>query len=168
MRHLASQRDRRRVVLATFTIMAALALGAATPSAGAASARPTSLATESRTVALLENAHLRAGSAGGNTIHEEGEATGTFRCRITVDLRIVSTNKVTATFTVTPAGGTVTGKGSARFVARGAYGYLGGVLSIVRGTGKFSHASGTNIGLSGKFNRETFAATVQVHGAIHL
>jgi hypothetical protein len=166
MRHLASQRDRRRVALATFTIMAALA--AATRSAGAASARPTPLATESRTVALLENAHLHAGSAGGNTIHEEGEATGTFRCRITVDLRIVSTNKVTATFTVTPAGGTVTGKGSARFVAQGAYGYLGGVLSIARGTGKFSHASGTNIGLSGKFNRETFAATVQVHGTIHL
>ena len=143
-------------------------VGAAIAAAGAAPTATPRLASASRTISLAENAHLRAVPQGGNTIHEQGEATGTFRCRITVDLRIVSTNKVTATFTVTPTGGTVTGKGSARFVAQGAYGYLGGVLSITRGTGKFSHASGTNIGLSGKFNRETFSATVQVHGTIHL
>jgi hypothetical protein len=167
MRQRASLREGQSLALAML-LTTGFGAGAAVPAAAAASAVPARRATESRTVELLENAHLHAVPRAGNTIHEEGEARGTFRCRITVDLRIISTNKVTATFTVTPTGGTVTGKGSARFVAQGAYGYLGGVLSITRGTGTFSRASGTNIGLSGKFNRETFSATVQVHGTIHL
>ena len=146
-------------VLSTYASVAALA---------AAGSRATTPAFESRTISLVESAHLRAAPQPGNTIHEQGEATGTFRCHITVDLRIVSTNRITATFTVTPSGGTVTGAGTARFVTQGAYGYLGGVLSITGGTGRFSHASGKNIGLSGKFNRETFSANVQVHGTIHL
>jgi len=137
-------------VLSTYASVAALA---------AAGSRATTPAFESRTISLVESAHLRAAPQPGNTIHEQGEATGTFRCHITVDLRIVSTNRITATFTVTPSGGTVTGAGTARFV---------GVLSITGGTGRFSHASGKNIGLSGKFNRETFSANVQVHGTIHL
>jgi hypothetical protein len=147
-------------------IAAALVVVLASPAADAALG--SDRASVARTISLLENATLRAVPHGGTTIHEQGVATGTYRCRITVDLRIVSTNRVTASFTVVLPGGTVSGTGSARFVTKGSFGYVGGELSIARGTGKFAHASGANIGFSGKFNRETFNATVQVHGNVRL
>jgi hypothetical protein len=149
-----------------FCAVAAATLGVL--SIGAGTALGGSRAVAARTISLSENATLRAAPHAGNTIHELGEATGTYRCRITVDLRIVSTNRVAASFTVTPAGGTVSGTGSARFVSKGAFGYVGGELSITKGTGRFAHASGRNIGFSGKFNRETFIASIQVHGTIHV
>ena len=73
-----------------------------------------------------------------------------------------------ATFTVRPKGGSITGRGSARFEQQGAYGYFGGTISITSGTGSYAHASGTNIGISGAISRETFALTVHVHGKIHI
>jgi hypothetical protein len=167
MRQDSRLRSIRRLALASLASVCASGAGLA----GTTEATPSvtaPFASASRTISLVESARLRAAPQPGNTIHEQGEATGTFRCRITVELRIVSTNRITATFTVTPAGGTVTGTGSARFVAQGAYGYIGGALSISGGTGRFSHASGENIGLSGKFNRETFSANIQVHGTVHL
>jgi hypothetical protein len=125
-------------------------------------------ALTARTISLTEYGHLRAIPHSGNTIYEEGRATGTYACRIAVRLTIVSANRVTVTFTVSPKGGTVSGKGSARYVAESAYGYFGGTLSITKGTGSFAHASGANIGFSGKFNRETLGVTVRVHGTVHV
>lgn len=135
---------------------------------GAVTALADSRAVESRTISLVESATLRTSVPSGNAIHEQGEATGTYRCKITVNLRIVSANKVAVSFTVTPPAGTVSGTGTARFATRGAFGYFGGDLSIARGTGRFAHASGKSIGFSGKFNRETFSATVNVHGSVHV
>jgi len=120
------------------------------------------------TIALTESGRLHPVSRGGSTIEEEGVATGTYRCAIAVRLVITSTNRVAATFTVKPKGGTVSGKGSARLTTSGAYGYFGGTLAISKGTGAFAHASGNNIGISGRFNRETFNVTVNVHGTVHL
>lgn len=121
-----------------------------------------------RTISLTETGRLHSASNGGNTIAEEGRATGTYDGSITVHLTIVSTNLGAATFTFRPKGGTVSGKGSARFVSKGAYGYFGGTLVITRGTGSFVHASRANIGISGKINRETFSMTVRVHGTVRV
>jgi hypothetical protein len=125
-------------------------------------------AAAARTIMLTESGHLKPVTRGGNTIAEEGGATGTYKCSIVVHLQIVATNRVTATFTVRPKGGTVTGRGSARLVTSGGYGYFGGTLAITKGTGAFSRASGNNIGISGKFNRETLNVTVNVHGTMRV
>jgi hypothetical protein len=117
-------------------------------------------------VDLQETGYLHAVGEPGDTILEEGHAVGTYNCSIVVHLTIQSGGKVTASFTVKPHGGTVTGRGEARFEQQGADGYFGGTISIAGGTGSFAHASGSNIGISGVVNRETFALTVHVHGKI--
>jgi hypothetical protein len=126
------------------------------------------LARAAREVNLQETGHLHAVGEPGTTIIERGSATGTYNASIAVRLTIVSANKVIAMFTVRPKGGSVTGRGSARFAQQGANGYFGGTIAITGGTGGFGHASGTNIGISGVISRETFMLTVHVHGKIHV
>lgn len=126
------------------------------------------LARAAREVNLQETGHLHAVGEPGTTIVEQGRATGTFNSSIAGRLTILSANRVTATFTVRPKGGSITGRGSARFEQQGSNGYFGGTISITSGTGSYAHASGTNIGISGVVSRETFALTVHVHGKIHV
>src|ERR1700727_130478 len=128
----------------------------------------TSAAAAMKTIQFAETAHLHAVSRGGSALEEEGRATGTFNCVIAVHLAIVSAERVKATFIVKPKGGTVSGSGSARVETAGRTGYIAGTPSLSRGTGVFAHASGLNIGLSGSFNRETYSATVRVHGTVRV
>lgn len=121
-----------------------------------------------RELNLQETGRLHSVGEPGTTFLERGSATGTFNCSIAGRLTIVSANKVIATFTVRPKGGSITGRGSARFQQQGASGYFGGTISITNGTGSYAHASGTNLGISGVISRETFALTVHVHGKIHV
>ena len=165
------------IILSLVSVLAAMLAPAAVQAhAGAADARTTTapvrgedpLAWAAREVNLQETGHLHAVGEPGTTFLERGSATGTFNCSITGRLTIVSANKVIATFTVKPKGGSITGKGAARFQQQGASGYFGGTISITSGTGSYAHASGTNLGISGVISRETFALTVHVHGKIHV
>jgi hypothetical protein len=124
------------------------------------------VARAAREVDLQETGYLHAVGEPGSTVVERGHAIGTYDCSIAINLTIVSANHVTATFTVKPKGGSVTGRGSAQFAQQGADGYFGGAIAITGGTGSYAHASGTSIGISGVVNRETFALTVHVHGKI--
>ena len=121
-------------------------------------------AAAAREVDLQETGHLHAVGEPGDTIDEQGHASGTYSCSISVRLTIVAANRVSAAFTVEPTGGSITGTGSARFEQQGVYGYFGGTIAIARGTGSFAHASGANIGVSGVIDRETLALTVHVNG----
>jgi hypothetical protein len=157
------------------SVIGALVLGsgatlAQTPQAGAAATTRERgpVAVAAREIDLQETGHLHAVGEPGTTVIEHGSATGTFDCSIVVHLTIVSANHVTATFTVEPKGGSVTGRGSARFEQQGSDGYFGGTIAIVSGTGNYAHASGADIGISGVVNRETFALTVHVHGRVSL
>lgn len=173
--HYASHLRKRRLLIAiTATASGFLAYGAG-PGALIGSAATAKRAADSgpaakaaRTISFSETARLHSVSKGGNSLEEEGHATGTYDCSISVHLLIVSAERVSATFTVKPTGGTVSGSGSAKLEGEGGTGYFGGSLAITKGTGTFAHASGRSIGISGTFNRETFSATVRVHGAIRI
>jgi len=121
-----------------------------------------------RVVSLRETGELKLTSnSGGNTIAALGRAKGTYDCAITVSLEVF-TDRVGAKFTVHPTGGTISGKGSARYAVEGEFGYFGGTIAITHGTGRYAHAAGKEIGISGKINRETFVLAVHVHGTMHL
>jgi hypothetical protein len=123
------------------------------------------LAKAARSVNLVETAYLKLRSSGESTLNESGNAKGTFNAPLVARMNL-SANRVTATFTIYPKGGSITGKASARFVVRNSTGYYGGTLDIVHGTGSYRHASGSGIDISGTINRLSFALTVKAHGRI--
>jgi hypothetical protein len=102
---------------------------------------------------------------GESSLSERGKGRGTFSGTVTAHLKL-NPGKVDGVYTISPKGGSVTGRASARFVIRGSTGYYGGTLTITRGTGIYRRASGSNIGISGTINRQTFALTVKAHGWI--
>lgn len=114
---------------------------------------------------LREYASLRVTKEGGSSISERGQGWGTFRGSITAFLTI-HPEHVNATFTIYPKGGSVTGRASASYIVRGSTGYYGGTLTIIKGTGIYRHASGSNLGISGTISRQTFALSVKAHGWI--
>lgn len=121
------------------------------------------LAKAARSVNLVETAYLKFRSGGESTLNEQGYAKGTFNAPLVARMNL-SASHVSATFTIYAKGGSITGKASARFVVKGSTVYYGGTLNIVHGTGAYSHAAGSGIGISGTINRLSFALTVKAHG----
>lgn len=153
-----------RVSAVAFAACAA-AMGIAVGAAGAARGQDAASAHAARSTYLSEYASLRFAHENGSSISERGQGSGTFRAPIAAVLTI-RPEHVSATFTIYPKGGSVTGRASARYIIRGSTGYYGGTLTIVKGTGIYRHASGSNIGISGTINRQTFALIVKAHGWI--
>lgn len=152
------------VGLATAIAFASLAGAAQAPQA-AAQGGP--VARAAKAVNLVETANLKLRSEGESTLNERGYARGTFNATLVAKMNL-SANHVTATFTIYPKGGSITGRASAIFKVQNSTCYYGGTLNIVHGTGAFRHASGSGIGISGTINRLTFALTVKAHGRMSL
>jgi hypothetical protein len=123
-------------------------------------------ATVARVIELKETGQLRLAGGYETTLIGRGGATGTYNCSIVVHLTIVSAHRLTTTFTVSPKGGTISGRGSARYAEEAGNGYFGGTIALTRGSGSYAHSAGNEIGISGKINRETLRLTVHVHGAM--
>lgn len=161
---IAAARHTKRLVgcLVAAIALAALLAGSSTASPAASA---DVFAHDARTVYLNEYASLRLASEHESSIAERGQGWGTFRAPITAILTI-HPEHVSATFTIYPKGGSVTGRASARYIVRGSTGYYGGTLTIIKGTGIYRHASGSNLGVSGTISRQTFALSVKAHGRI--
>lgn len=118
-----------------------------------------------RTVYLREYASLHLTKEEGNTLYERGKAWGTFSGGIAARLHFAA-NSVSATFTLYPKGGSVTGTAFARYIVKGSTGYYGGTLNITKATGSYRHASGRSIGISGTISRYSFKLSVKAKGWI--
>jgi hypothetical protein len=158
-------------------LAAALICGAAVPVLASNSAAvgqglvrhlhpPGPIATVARVIELRETGQLHLTNGYETTLVGRGGAAGTYNCSIVVHLTLVSAHRLTTTFTVSPKGGTISGKGSARYAEENGNGYFGGTIALTRGTGSYARASGNEIGISGKINRESLRLTVHVHGAM--
>jgi hypothetical protein len=144
---------------ATLGITAQASGGAYAPTASAA-----------RRVSLVETAHLKFTAEHGSALAEQGQATGTYNAPVRVTLTI-HPKSVTATVTIYPSGGSITGAASATYIVKGSTGYFGGTFTLGHGTGKFSHISEVNgkpLGISGRINRNSFAMEVKAHGEANI
>lgn len=163
MRALGRPIPARRIVPACGLAIgiAAIALGA---SASDSVGRP--VARTARTVHIQEHGRLKFVSERGATLIERGTAYGTYTATMIVDLTIHS-KSVTATVTIYPHGGTITGSANASYRIVKNLGYFGGTLNLGHGTGKYSHIAEIGhkpLGVSGVINRENFEVEVKADG----
>jgi hypothetical protein len=121
-------------------------------------------AASARTIDLRDVARLRLTSKHGFTLNERGAATGTIGGVIYVHLTIVSTSRVEAEINLYPRTGSISGYASAAYHRGGETGSFAGSMSITRGTGDYSHASGSGLSFSGTIQRSNYAIDVQVSG----
>lgn len=152
------------VLLSCATILAIVVAALPLPASGATGS---AIAREAKKTQLNESAYLKFTREDGAALVEYGQATGTYNAPVSTILTIHPTS-VTATVTIFPKGGSITGTAQANYIVKGSTGYFGGTFTIAHGTGTYRHVSGKALGISGTINRETFAMTVKAHGEINL
>jgi hypothetical protein len=121
-------------------------------------------ASSARTVSLNEAGRLRLTSRHGFTLNEKGSASGTIRGTIYLHLTVVATNRVTAEVNIYPTSGSLTGKANASYHVVGSTATFSGTMSIARGTGRYSRASGSGLRFHGSIQRSNDAVTVYLSG----
>lgn len=144
----------------------ALAVAAVTLSASASGSAGRPVAHAARTVHIQEHGRLKFTSERGATLIERGTAYGTYTATMIVDLTIHS-KSVSATVTIYPRGGTITGSANASYKIVKNLGYFGGTLNLGHGTGKYRHIAEIDhkpLGVSGVINRENFEVEVKADG----
>jgi hypothetical protein len=126
------------------------------------------MARAARVYSLTDTAHLHRTSGRGITINqvlnEEGSASGTISGTIYIHLRVVSVTRVSAEVNIYPSGGSISGNASASYRSAGAVASFSGTMSILRGTGRYSHARGSGLSFTGTVQRINDAVTVHVAG----
>lgn len=123
-------------------------------------------ARDAGTLSLNETGHLHLTSHHSFTLNEQGSASGTISGTIYIHLNVVSTNRVTAEVSIYPSGGSLTGEASASYHPSGGVATFNGTMSVVRGTGRYSHAHGSGLSFTGAIQRSNDAVTVHVSGRL--
>jgi hypothetical protein len=127
----------------------------------ATAARGTAHAARSFNVS--DKAQLHCVRESGSDLVEEGEATGDLPGRVRAQFNVGAT--VYASFSIFTQYGSISGRGSSKLGGTGVWGSFGGVITVTRGTGRYSHAHG-HAGLYGVINRRTYASNVQTTGTL--
>ncbi len=144
--------------LATLAIASTALIGAADSTA----TRHAS-AHAARTLNGTATAHLHLVKANGSQLDEEGPVTGALPGSMRA---VLTTGDVfSGSFTIHTNGGTIDGHGSAATHGSGRYQTFNGSITVTGGSGRYSHAHGRT-GLSGTFDRRTYAMVIQTSGRL--
>ena len=118
-----------------------------------------------RVHSVTDNASLHLISADGNTLFEQGRASGNLPGTVEVALTL-SNRTAISTFTIHTTGGTIGGRGNGKLhPGRAGYDSFGGTCAVTHGTGRFRGASG-GCGLYGSIYRVDDSLRVQVTGKL--
>lgn len=125
-------------------------------------------AVGARVISVSDRAELHVVSASGNTLVEEGKASGTLpgsaRVRLTLE---VERRTAKSRFTLHLRGGSLTGEGRGKATTgKGGWESFGGTMSFNGGSGRYAHASGSG-SMYGAINRSSERLQVQVIGRLH-
>ena len=110
-----------------------------------------------------ETGHLHQISKNGSSFTEQGPASGTFSGTLTLYLTATSRG-VTFQMSAKPPGGTLSGHGSANIESEGRTAKVSGTAVFTRGSGRYAHAHGTRLKVTGTYNRETYSLVVTLSG----
>jgi hypothetical protein len=134
---------------------------------GARDARTAPLTNAARTLSINDKVRMHLTGGNGNTLIEEGNATGTLPGKAKASLTIENTTTARSTFTVYPSGGSIAGHGTVQLHPGKSsyYESFRGALSVSHGTGRYAHASGSGK-IYGVLNRSNDNAEVQVIGTL--
>jgi hypothetical protein len=152
------------VTIATLFVPVQLGAGALVSSALAMAHPERAEAHTSHAFMLNESGDLHLISKHGFTLHERGVATGTVHGTIYVNLKIVSSSRVTAEVNIYPTKGSIISYGTATYKRERTSAVFSGSLAVERGSGNYSHAHGTGLRFSGTIQRTSEAITVHVSG----
>jgi hypothetical protein len=141
--------------------LVALALVLALPSARGASSMV--VGRSGRSERLAVDARLHYVNARGSYLFEEGRASGPLAG--VVKARIKITADISGSFTFYPGGGSISGRGSGKLHESGVYASFGGTVTVLGGSGRYSHAHGGGR-LYGVYNRKTLGVEIQTTGTL--
>lgn len=150
----------------TLRIWKCLTCGGAAGLIALAGASPATSADAGHTLVVKDSTSLHLASADGNTLIEQGKATGTLPGSVRVTL-VLKSHTATSSFTIYASGGSISGSGSGGLkVGTGGWDSFGGKLTVQHGSGRYGGAHGIG-DLYGSVYRVTDAMKAQVTGTLH-
>lgn len=153
---------RRRSVALIGTGILALAMAAG--ASGSASGRPAAHAA--RVLSVRDEGRLHFTKSSGEVIIDEGRASGSFPGWIRARFLYNGEPTVTAHFTISGAGGSISARGSGRLSSPTSPSpSFHGTMSVTGGTGRYAHVHGSGE-LYGVYYRRSYALTVQAIGKL--
>ena len=153
---------RRRGVALIGTGILALAMAAG--ASGSASGRPAARAA--RVLSVRDEGRLHFTKSSGEVIIDEGHASGSFPGWIRARFLYNGEPTVTAHFTISGAGGSISARGSGRLSSPTSPSpSFHGTMSVTGGTGRYAHVHGSGE-LYGVYYRRSYALTVQAIGKL--
>jgi phage gpG-like protein len=161
MSHRGPSRVNRLLVAA-----AALAVGSLLSPAGVAGARPGVAAHAASVLSVHDEGRLRFVHASGSVIIDEGSVSGTFPGSVRVRFLYDGEPDVSAQFTITGHGGSISARGTGRLSSPTSPSpSFAGHMTVTGGSGRYAHIHGSGT-LYGVYNRRSYALTVQAVGKL--
>jgi hypothetical protein len=124
------------------------------------------VAHSAKALSVDDHGALHLVSKHGFTLNEQGTASGSISGPIKVQLKIVSTSRVTAEVTVYPKGGSITGRGTGSYHKGAATDSFSGSMTVKGGSGSYAHAQGADLSFGGTISQSNDAITVYVNGKL--
>jgi hypothetical protein len=160
--------DRLKSYVRTCSVLGAVAALLLPAPAGAGTSRaPTYARASTALTTVNEYGRLQKQSSSGASIEEKGIGWGSFNCSVLIELTLSGT-LVTSRYTAYLQGGSISGTATAHIhSATTVAAYFSGTITLMRGTGSRSGASGT-ASFAGTISRTTYAMTTHIAGKLRL
>lgn len=124
--------------------------------------RTAKIARRTEVVRESVNAQL-TGHKGATELIERGSASGTFKCALTISIKLAYTRARIAFYC-----GNLSGSGNTTYYVSGRTSYFRGTLVITHGSGQYRHSVGSRLSIAGTLHRGTYSLSGRVEGPLYI